>query len=166
MIEIITSVTLIISMVFGPTIASANVVPQVTEPSTEHVSFSNISIVDGMALSAPLYVDNKVELEVREYFEDIPILAEIAKCESQFTHVGKSGNIIRGKVNQSDIGVMQINTYYHAEEAEKAGLNLTTLQGNMAYAKLLYEKEGSAPWASSSSCWEKSQIALKEIAEK
>ena len=166
MIEILTSITLITSMVFGPVIASASVTPQATLPSAERVSLANISIVDGVALSAPLYVDNKVELEVRDYFEDTPILAEIAKCESQFTHVGKNGEIIRGMVNKSDIGVMQINTYYHAKEAKKAGLELKTLQGNMDYAKLLYEKEGSAPWKSSSHCWGKSQPALKELAKK
>lgn len=116
----------------------------------------DITIVDGVALeSAPVSAKNNVEIIVREYFEDTPILAEIAKCESQFRQIGSSGNIIRGKVNKSDIGVMQINTYYHAKQAEKLGLDLNTLLGNMAYGKVLYEKEGTAPWISSSPCWNK-----------
>ena len=48
-----------------------------------------------------------------------------------------------------------LTTVKRREVAEKLGLNLKTLRGNMAYAKYLYEKEGVAPWKSSSSCWDK-----------
>ena len=91
--------------------------------------------------------------KVRQYFKDTPILIEIAKCESTFRHLNKNGRIIRGKVNSSDIGVMQINEYYHSKEAEKLGIDLYSLEGNMEYAMYLYEKEGTRPWISSSPCW-------------
>ena len=48
---------------------------------------------------------------------------------------------------------MQINRYYHEEKANELGYNLEVIEGNMAYAKYLYEKEGSKPWLSSSKCW-------------
>ncbi|MDD5068279.1 MAG: hypothetical protein PHS53_01265 [Candidatus Pacebacteria bacterium] len=107
-------------------------------------------------------VDQPVTLEahVREVFEDTPILAEVARCESQFRQFGTDGKIIRGKVNAHDIGVMQINEGYHAEQAEKLGLDLYTLDGNIAYAKVLYEKEGTKPWKASQPCWGKAGVEL------
>jgi len=113
------------------------------------------TIVDSMALAAPLRRTNILEVDVREYFKDTPILAEIAKCESQFKHVGLNGKIITGKINKGDLGVMQINKYYHEEDAQKLGLDLNTFEGNMAFAKHLYDKYGTDPWSSSSDCWQK-----------
>lgn len=97
---------------------------------------------------------------VTKYYADTPILAEIAWCESRIRHIDKEGDIFRGVVNPKDIGVMQINTYYHEEQAKKLNLNLYTLDGNLAYAKYLYEKEGVRPWASSKACW--GSIASKQ----
>ncbi len=95
-----------------------------------------------------------VEREVRKYFKDIPILAEVARCESHFTHINPTtGNVIRGKVNSNDVGVMQINEYYHNETAESMGLNLTNFDDNMAYARYLYKREGTRPWNASKTCW-------------
>jgi hypothetical protein len=100
---------------------------------------------------------------VRGYFKDAPILAEIAKCESTFRQFDKNGNVLRGKVNSDDIGIMQINKYYHQIDAEKLGFDIYTLEGNLAYAKWLYGKYGDKPWVHSSPCWSKysSKIALK-----
>ncbi|HVU06185.1 MAG TPA: hypothetical protein VHE10_00075 [Candidatus Paceibacterota bacterium] len=101
------------------------------------------------------------EAYVRDYFKDTPILAEVARCESTFRQFGSDGNVIRGKVNKDDVGVMQINTYYHEDTAESLGLDIYTIDGNLAYGKHLYEKFGLDPWKSSSKCWKKYQ---KEIA--
>jgi hypothetical protein len=92
---------------------------------------------------------------VREYFKDNPELVAVAWCESRFRQVDKNGEIHRGLVNSDDIGVMQINLMYHAEEALKHELNLYTLEGNMAYAKVLFDKQGLQPWSASKPCWEK-----------
>lgn len=103
-----------------------------------------------------------VEAYVREYFKETPILAEIAKCESTFRQFDKAGNPLKGVTNSGDIGVMQINKYYHEEDATKLGIDIYTLDGNLAFAKKLYEKYGSDPWASSSKCWKKySQVAMR-----
>ncbi|HVT75295.1 MAG TPA: hypothetical protein VHD69_02700 [Candidatus Paceibacterota bacterium] len=95
------------------------------------------------------------EAYVRDYFKDTPILAEVARCESTFRQFGSDGNVIRGKVNKNDVGVMQINTYYHEDTAESLGLDIYTIDGNLAYGKHLYEKFGLDPWKSSSKCWKK-----------
>ena len=101
-----------------------------------------------------------VEAYVKARSSDAPILVDIARCESTFRQFDSSGNVIRGKVNNADVGVLQINEHYHADEAAKLGMNLYTLEGNVQYAKHLYEKFGTDPWSSSSPCWGKTANAL------
>lgn len=96
---------------------------------------------------------DEVEARVREYFYDTPIMVDIAWCESRFRQTALDGTILRGKVNNSDLGVMQVNEYYHGDTAERLGLDLYTLEGNMRYARNLYEREGVQPWSSSRPCW-------------
>lgn len=112
---------------------------------------------------APLLASTPQSLEeyVEAYFKDEPILAEIARCESRFRHLNKSGEILRGEVNAFDIGVMQINTHYHEETADDLGINLHTLEGNLSYARYLFEKEGTKPWVSSKPCWGKNVSKLE-----
>ena len=92
---------------------------------------------------------------VNKYFSDIPVMAEVARCESQFRQHGKDGRVLSGVVNSSDKGVMQINEYYHLDKAQKLGLDLKTIEGNTAYARYLFETKGLQPWISSSKCWKK-----------
>ena len=92
---------------------------------------------------------------VKEYYQDEPILAEIARCESMYRQLNADGEVLRGKVNSYDVGVMQINLQYHEKRATELGYDLHTLEGNLAYAKYLYSKEGTAPWSSSAPCWKK-----------
>lgn len=91
---------------------------------------------------------------IEEKFADAPIMSAIAWCESKFRQFDDDGTIHRG-VNPSDVGVLQINEYYHSKTAVRFGIDLHTLEGNVAYARYLFEKEGTRPWASSSHCWEK-----------
>jgi len=94
---------------------------------------------------------------VTSYFQDIPIMIDIARCESQFSHYDEDGSVHRGRVNNLDVGIMQINEHYHSVTADKLGLDIYTIQGNVAYARYLYEKQGTAPWVSSSPCWGKNK---------
>ena len=149
MIEII-SLVMALSSGFLPITAQATAAPvNYMAPQA-----ADETIVDNSALSAPDQPQT-VEERVREYFADTPILADIAGCESHFRQFGPDGRVVRGEINHGDIGVMQINEYYHADEAKKLGLDLTSLQDNMEFARILYNKEGVAPWQSSSACWQK-----------
>jgi hypothetical protein len=94
-----------------------------------------------------------IEGFVRSYFSDTPVLAEIARCESQFRQTDKSGRVIRGKSNRYDVGIMQINELYHLDRAEILGYDIYSKEGNLAFARYLYEKEGARPWMASSPCW-------------
>ena len=160
MIELTTSAFILLSIFSTPVTADAKPADRVI--SAVETVIDDPAIVDGVALAAPAGDLKTVETEVRAYFKDTPILAEIAKCESEFKHIGTNGNIITGKVNRGDIGVMQINKYYHEDDAVKIGIDLKTLRGNMAFAKRLYEKFGTSPWQSSASCWEKSKAIAKK----
>ncbi len=111
---------------------------------------------DASVIAVPLAdQNNKIVIEeaVRDFYEETPILAEIAFCESTFRHLDKNGNVVRGKVDKGDTGVMQINERYHREDAKKLGYDIDTLEGNLQYAKWLYENQGTVPWNSSKPCW-------------
>lgn len=93
------------------------------------------------------------ELIVRSYFKDIPIMVQIARCESGFRHTLADGNVLRGIVDNDDTGVMQINRRYHERAAVAMSLDLNDIYHNMAYARHLYEREGTRPWNASAPCW-------------
>lgn len=96
-----------------------------------------------------------LEVYIEEYFEDTPVLARIAWCESRMRHHGKDGKILRGEIDSDDIGVMQINTRYHQEKADELNIDIYSLQGNLIYAEYLYEKQGTRPWNASRTCWDR-----------
>ncbi len=100
-----------------------------------------------------------IQERVEEYFFDNPIMKDISRCESHFRQYNKSGSVYRGVQNNKDVGVMQINERYHLENSKKLELDIYTLDGNLAYARQLYEKEGTTPWASSRACWGKTKNA-------
>lgn len=101
----------------------------------------------------------ETEVVVREYFRDIPIMIQIARCESTFRHTLADGSVLRGRVDNRDVGVMQINTYYHGDQAVALGLNLENIYDNMAYARDLYERQGTQPWSASAPCWNRALAA-------
>jgi len=109
-------------------------------------------IAEGKALD-PRVAEMSIEAHVREYFSDTPILSKIAYCESHFRHFKSNGEVLTGEITPEDIGVMQINEYFHGDTAERLGINIYTLEGNLEYARWLYEREGEAPWVSSKKCW-------------
>jgi hypothetical protein len=96
----------------------------------------------------------QVEQRVREYFADIPVMIQVARCESGFEQFNpQTGDVFRGWMNPKDLGVMQINEAYHGATAQRLGLNLYTLEGNLAYARSLYNAQGTQPWSASRYCW-------------
>ncbi len=105
-------------------------------------------------------VELNTEAAVRKYFSDIPVLIQVARCESTFRHTLADGSVLRGKVDSRDTGVMQINSFYHNKAAATLGLDLENLEDNMAYARHLYEKQGTQPWSASKACWGRSLASL------
>lgn len=86
---------------------------------------------------------------------DFPILEKIAKCESGYKQFKANGDVIRGKINPSDIGKYQINEYINNDLARKLHFDIFTEQGNHDMAVYLFTHQGTEPWNSSKSCWSK-----------
>lgn len=128
-------------------------VSAVSTISTIPIAYGQIS--EGTVVEAEKVAlsESNTESIVREYFKDIPVMVAVARCESEFRHTLSDGTILRGRVDSADTGVMQINKRYHQTTANKLGLNLEDLFDNMAYARHLYEKQGTQPWKASSACW-------------
>lgn len=134
----------------------------VPTPTEAQVTQEEVVIAETEAPAEEDATTATTEEQVRAYFSETPILAEVARCESEFRQFDANGQVLRGTVNAQDVGVMQINEHYHLATAQKLGLNIHTLEGNMAYAKYLYDTQGTRPWNYSSACWSKHrEVALK-----
>lgn len=94
-----------------------------------------------------------VEHTVRAYYAGIPVLVRIADCESQFRQYDQNGKPFYNEKGSSAVGVMQIMSSIHRAQATKMGMDILTLEGNLAYAQYLYREEGTSPWDASKSCW-------------
>jgi hypothetical protein len=95
----------------------------------------------------------EVEEVVKDYFKNTPVLVKVAQCESNFRHIDENGEVLRGVANRYDVGVMQINERFHLDRANRLDIDIHTIDGNLEYARYLYEREGVIPWKASSSCW-------------
>lgn len=143
-------------------IATTTVIPAETVANTANIPEIQKTVKDTTETTEKKTTKTTEEV-IKDYFKDTPILIDVARCESQYRQFDQNGNIIRGVYNPDDVGVMQINEFYHAKTAKKLGYDLYSLEGNMAYAKYLYEKEGTAPWEYSSKCWGKNrEVSLNQ----
>lgn len=96
------------------------------------------------------YTKERVQELVREAFPDAPIMLKVAKCESQFMqHAYNPTN------GSHDGGVYQISQKYHGKRMEELGLDPYDVKDNIAYARILYDEQGLAPWIWSKNCWSK-----------
>jgi hypothetical protein len=155
MIELTTGVVFLMSSLYGSGQAEKHIenMDMKTEPQAVQATAMNIS----------LFTQNPKGMEayIRAAVGEDQILVDIARCESSFRQFDTNGDLIRGKANSADVGVMQINEKYQGPTAKKLGYDIYTVEGNVAYAKHLYEEQGSAPWSASSKCWSSPDLAKK-----
>jgi hypothetical protein len=137
--SLITLTLLVPSVSFAQTAASSTTATTTAVVATTTPTIDPYSSVD-------------VAAAVKSYFADIPVMANIAKCESNFREYSADGSVLNGG-SGGMIGVFQINRSVHAKFALSLGDDITTLAGNMAYARYLYTQEGTDPWISSEGCW-------------
>lgn len=131
-----------------------------TNTSSAPISTSTPQVVSVTKVETEL--KKTTEDLVREYFSDIPIMIEVAKCESQFIQFNKDGSVHRGRINPADVGIFQVNEYYHLKESRKLNMDIETVEGNLKYARHLYENEGVDPWSASSPCWSKRIVVARK----
>lgn len=87
--------------------------------------------------------------------KDLPqVLLDIRWCESRDDQSKKGKNYDKkGVLWSEDIGVFQINDYWHEASAKKLGYDIYTQEGNTAYALVLYNANGTKDWDASKPCW-------------
>jgi hypothetical protein len=113
-------------------------------------------------------VDEYTEQYVREVFADVPVMIEVAKCESHLKHFDENRKVIKNRSGSSAVGVFQIMASIHAEDAKNMGHDIMTIEGNVDYARHLYETSGTKPWEadkSSSACWGKTNSGKAHFAK-
>ena len=137
----------------SPIKADESLLPDPIPPS--EISIAEISETFVVSPSAPEVDPNYVEAKVRTYFADIPVMIKIAECESGFQHFQPNGELTvsevtnaSGKRISSASGLFQILYKGHFKSWSASDeTNITTVDGNMRFARELYEESGTAPWA-------------------
>ena len=119
-------------------------------------------VAQAQGIAQPMPQAQSVQEYVKTYFADEPVMYAIAGCESHFRQYDTDGSVLRN-THSSAVGIFQIMDSVHSETAAELGIDIYTTQGNAAYAKYLYDQEGTVPWAASKACWGKSQAA-KDLA--
>lgn len=86
-------------------------------------------------------------------------LIPVCSCESNGkpngipTHYEQDGiTVLRGKLNNDDIGMCQINLKWHKEVSIKMGLDLFKEEDNIIYANFLFDTRGFKDWGWSNHC--------------
>lgn len=104
------------------------------------------------SLSIPDLI-TKYALEVNLGQSDRLLLKKIAQCESGSRQFYEDGRLVRGVVDDDDVGAFQTNLRYHAVRAKELDLSLYSTEGNIKYAIQLYKDSGSSSWNASKKCW-------------
>lgn len=92
---------------------------------------------------------------IEDVFGTSTPMVEIARCESRLRHFKSPNVVLRGDITPADVGLYQINVDYHEDKIKELGINIYTVDGNIAYAKYLYDKNGTRDWNASKKCWAK-----------
>ncbi len=135
--------------------------------ATTYSSTSTVSLPAKFDGHARDYFNGPERDSVLAYFHDIPVLADIAGAESGFRQYNNGSpdrscsTVLRNKNTNGteDMGVMQINEV-HWGKAKELGHDLCLLKGNMAFARHLYEQDGTQPWEASSPVWRDHYVSV------
>jgi len=106
---------------------------------------AEVTLVTETVVTTAVHDRAAIEKQVREYFADIPVMIEIARCESNFRQFTDGGSVLR---SAGMIGIFQFHEVVHSGAALTLGHDLATTAGNLAYARHLYEQAGTGPWSS------------------
>jgi len=122
-------------------------------------------VVSAQTLAQPMPQAQSVQEYVADYFADEPVMIAIAGCESEFRQYDSDGSVLKN-TQSSAIGLFQIMSSIHTKRAANLGIDIYTMQGNAAYAKYLYDNNGTDPWLASKWCWSKTSGKNLALASK
>ncbi len=118
------------------------------------LSLSAIILPSASLSNAPAVMPQAqtVKEYVEIYFADAPVMVDIARCESQFRQFDKKGNVLKNP-KSSAVGIFQVMSSIHVEDAKDKGMDIYSIEGNLEFARHLYEEKGTKPWNASKACW-------------
>ena len=105
------------------------------------------------AVEKEMTLDKRITFLAEKYGVKESSARAIIGCESEWSPDAIGYNRRKdGSVWSKDIGLMQINNYFHEEEAARMGLDIYKTNDNLEYGFYLFSKRGAKPWAASKSC--------------
>lgn len=87
----------------------------------------------------------------RLYKVDETLMKKIIRCESRFKIKARNTEAVVGV----DVGLGQINTFYHDKEMKRMGLDIRNVTDNIEYMAYLMAKNGTSDYQASKHCWSK-----------
>ncbi len=137
-------------------------VPAASSTKSEKTLVATIVVrpqVAAVAAATPVVSDtssmvDRIRTAASAYNVDAGTAIAIARCESGLLQYNKDGSVLRGRVTPKDVGVFQVNEYYHLAKSKELGFNIYTTEGNINYALWLMKNEGTKHWVWSKHCWQ------------
>ena len=124
--------------------------------TTPAIAAKKLSHLYAVSPTDPAVDPAYVKAYARKYFRDIPIMIAIIECESGFRQYEADGRLlVNPEKGSSASGATQIlYTLHKADWSNNPATNITTLEGNFAFArKLFMDAGGPSPWNASKPCW-------------
>jgi peptidoglycan hydrolase-like protein with peptidoglycan-binding domain len=149
-------IAVLISSLFAFTSSLPAEARGVLQPRTEQ----NTQTTDGSV--AGDYTTSEIKSMVQQEFGDDHPMVAVARCESSFRQFDNDGDALRNPKSDA-IGIFQILEGLHEAPAEELGIDIFTAEGNIEYARKLYDSFGLAPWSPSSLCWDDGSIEATDI---
>lgn len=117
------------------------------------VAYADMIATSTAALELPVSTST-VRAAVEREFGTSSVMVRVAGCESEYRQFGVDGKPLEGIKDPDDTGVFQINKRFgHTADAIKLGIDFSTLEGNITFARYLYNKNGTDDWLASKYCW-------------
>lgn len=118
---------------------------------------SNSRIIEREAIKSGIEVVDTQTPPIPQLYAKLRV---ICSCESNGHPNGQprqfsNGQVLKGQINQKDIGACQISTQYWLEKSKELGYDIYTEEGNYKMANWIFENYGDEPWDASRFCWQK-----------
>lgn len=94
------------------------------------------------------WTPERIAQEIDKVFPDAPIMHDVMRCES-----GGNNDAYNPTNNSHDNGLFQISDLYHGPEVRRRGLDVGNPADNIAFARILYDRNGLQDWSASKHCW-------------
>jgi hypothetical protein len=106
-----------------------------------------------VSLHSPVAIEDYITSRAMAYEVPIEKALAISYCESGMRQFNKDGSVLKGRVNNKDIGFFQINEFYHLDTSLSLGMDIYNPYGNIEYAMWLLKNGGDKHWDASRGCW-------------